>query len=797
MADNFKIQGDSPVVADLMFWRIVGHEALSRPSHYELTVLSEEGDLQPKDILGHSFDVVMDFQDKDSAVHQRHAQGYATRFMRLPEAGRYYRYQITLQSWFGLLQKRKNSRILQDKKVVESLEEVFADSPIKRIQKLDSGHVIGSHASHRYCVQFEETDYQFASRLMEEEGIYYWFDAHQKPGTMLLSDASDAAHDKLPAKGALSYLPAGTSDAHFNEISRWISAKSLDSGKYASTDSDFKAIKSQQKNAKADPDVHELADLEIFEFAGDYWRHSDKDSHATTRMQELASRRQRYYAQTAWPDVTPGKTFEFKNAPHSEDNGDYLIAACSFVVSHPGYEGIRIQENVQALSPLLQAALEQDPFNAIDPTSAAHYRQLLDSSPELSIGTSSASGSGHSAATGQRAFLITSLPADEPWTPPRQTPKAKMPGPQSAIVVGPAGEEIHADDFGRVKVHFHWDRYDASNEKSTAWIRVNQPWAGKNWGGYFIPRIGQEVIVDFLNGDPDRPLIMGRVYNDDQPIPFESHTQSGFRTRSTPGGTPANCNEFRFDDKMGAEQVYLHAEKNQDIEVENDETHWVGRDRTKTIDRDETNHIKQDRTETVDRNEKITVHGWRTEEVDLDETITIHKNRKERVDNNETISIGDNRTEDVGKNETISIGNNRQMSVGDNEKLDVASNKTDSIGKNWKINVGMGKMQTIGMAYMQNVGLAKMTNVGLAYSINVGAAMMTVVGATRQDKTVGNHSISTGATLRMNATDAIELVCGKSVIRMDADGNVTINGAKFGFEASGQVQMTGMHIDLN
>jgi type VI secretion system secreted protein VgrG len=776
MANNFKIQGDSPVVADLLFWRIVGHEALSRPSHYELTVLSEEGDLQPKDILGHSFDVVMDFQDKDSAVHQRHAQGYATRFMRLPEAGRYYRYQITLQSWFGLLQKRKNSRILQDKKVVESLEEVFADSPIKRIQKLDSGHVIGSHASHRYCVQFEETDYQFASRLMEEEGIYYWFDAHQKPGTMLLSDASDAAHDKLPAKASLSYLPAGTSDAHFNEISRWISAKSLDSGKYASADSDFKAIKSQQKNDKADPDVHELADLEIFEFAGDYWRHSDKDSHATTRMQELASRRQRYYAQTAWPDVAPGKTFEFKNAPHADDNGDYLIAACSFVVSHPGYEGIRIQESVQALSPLLQAALEQDPFNAIDPTSAAHYRQLLDSSPELSIGTSSSTSSGHSAATGQRAFLITSIPADEPWTPPRQTPKVKMPGPQSAIVVGPAGEEIHADDFGRVKVHFHWDRYDASNEKSTAWIRVNQPWAGKNWGGYFIPRIGQEVIVDFLNGDPDRPLIMGRVYNDDQPIPFESHTQSGFRTRSTPGGTPANCNEFRFDDKMGAEQVYLHAEKNQDIEVENDETHWVGRDRTKTIDRDETNHIKQDRTETVDRNEKITVHGWRTEEVDLDETITIHKNRTERVDLDEKISIGKNRSEDVALDETISIGKNRNETVGANESVSIAQNR--------KVDIGANKTQTIAMAYMQNVGLAKMTNVGLAYSINVGAGMNRVVAlidaeqiGKSQSTLVGeNKTANVKNTYEITVGDEFKITVGKSTLIMKSDGTIKING---------------------
>jgi type VI secretion system secreted protein VgrG len=762
--EQFQIKGDSPVKADLMFWRIVGHEALSRPSFYELTVLSKNPKIEAKDILGHAFNVAISFPDKGGGLHQRHCQGHATRFTRQGEVGRYFRYQISLQSWFGLLSRRSNSRILQDKPVLEVLDAVLEDSPIKRVKKTKTDHVIGQHSPIRYCVQHQESDYHFLSRLLEDEGIYYWFDAHDAVGTMHLSDASDVAHDKLPVADTLNYVSGGVNTAQYNEISSWTSTRQLESGKFASRDSDFKVIRKKLIADKGDPDSHELADLEAFEFAGGYFDGEDTDNIAKLRLDELVTKRQRYWAQTSWPDVTAGKSFSFKGDPHQTSDGDYLIAACSFVVSHPGYEGVNIKEEPRPISAVLRPAILDDAVNA---DTGAGLLDLLERSTDLRTGV-----------LNTRAFLLTVIPLDLPYRVPRLTPKTSMPGPQSAIVVGPEGEEIHADSFGRVKVHFHWDRYDKSNEKSTAWVRVSQPWAGKGWGGYFIPRIGQEVIVDFLNGDPNRPIIMGRVYNDDQPKPFDSHTQSGFRTRSTPKGSAANCNEFRFDDKKGSEQVYLHAEKNQDIEVENDETHWVGRDRKKTIDRDETNHIKQDRTETVDRNEKITVHGWRTEEVDLDETIKIHKNRKERVDNNETISIGDNRTEDVGKNETIKIGQNRSKTIGKNEK--------DQIGKNWSIKVGKMKTETIGIANIETIGMARMTNIGMAYSLNVGMLMNTIVGGMQNEQVMQNKSVNVGKNLNMTAGEEIVLKCGKSTLALRSDGTVYLNGEEINIGAAGK-----------
>ncbi len=780
---DFQIKSDSPVADDLLFWRVVGHEALSRPSFYELTVISKNKTIEAKDILGHAFDVVLTFLDPDGNPHQRHCQGHAIRFTRVSQIGRYYRYEISLQSWFGLLSKRSNSRIHQDLPVLDVFDAVLADSPIKRVKKTKTDGVIGKHEGRRYCVQHQESDYTFLSRLLEDEGIYYWFDSHDAPGTMHLADASDAAHEMLPVTDILKYIPSGTSDARHNEITQWISTRQLESGKFASRDSDFKAIKKKLTADKADPDTHELADLEAFEFEGGYFRNDDTEGIAKLRVGELVTRRQRHWALTSWPDVTAGRSFTLADDPGGNRNGDYLIAACSFVVSHPGYEGINLKEEPRSITHLLHKVLDAD---AVNVDTQVAYSALIDASPSLRTGQ-----------PGVRAFMLTVLPLATPYRVPRLTPQVVMPGPQSAIVVGPEGEEIHADDFGRVKVHFHWDRYDKSNEKSTCWVRVSQPWAGKGWGGYFIPRIGQEVIVDFLNGDPDRPIIVGRVYNDDQPKPFDSHTQSGFRTRSTPGGTPANCNEFRFEDKKGAEQVYLHAEKNQDISVENDETHTVGHDRTKTIDNDETNHIKRDRSETVDRNEKINVHGLRTEEVDLDESITIHKNRTERVDLNEEISVGKNQNIDIGQsrsenvaiNETISIGANRSVTIGGAKSETVAKIKTETIGLAKALSIGLGYQTTVGAAMNTTVAGFQATQVGLYKNILVGGNWTNTVKA--------SYSLDVSKDIVIDAGSSITLRVGKSLLVMKKDGTFTINGINVDVVGSKHVGVESKRIDLN
>ncbi|SFQ42862.1 type VI secretion system Vgr family protein [Variovorax sp. 770b2] len=784
MADHeFRIESDSPVNGELMFWRIVGHEALARPSTYELTVLSKNRALDAKDILGRAFDVVIEFQDKDGGVHERHCQGHAVRFERTGHVGRHFEYRIGLRSWFWLLTKRINSRILQDKKVLDVLDAVFEDSPIKRFKKTETSNVIGTHNPRRYCVQHQESDYQFLSRLLEDEGIYYWFDAHDAPGTMHLSDASDIAHDKLPVESTLRHVASDTTEARHNEISRWVSARQFDTGTYASQDSNFKSIKKKLEAAGGAPDKHELAEFEAFEFAGGYFSGGDADDKGKLRGEEIVARRQRHWALTTWPDVAAGRSFTFEGDPDGARDGDYIIAACTFAASHPGYESIPHSAPRMPIERALREALADDAVNA---EARPALEALIAGAPALRTDPQ-----------GTSAFLITALPIDVPFRPPRLTPRVVMPGPQSAIVVGPAGEEIHADDFGRVKVHFHWDRYDKSDEKSTCWVRVSQPWAGKGWGGYFIPRIGQEVIVDFLNGDPDRPIIVGRVYNDDQPIPFGSHTQSGFRTRSTPKGSASNCNEFRFEDKKGSEQVYLHAEKNQDIEVENDETHWVGHDRTKTIDHDETTHVKHDRTETVDNNETITVHGQRTETVDKNETITVHMNRTETVDLNETISIGQNRTITVGASETATVALQRTHTVGINEtitvgaaqEITVGAMQAVTVGASQTINVGATQNVTIGVDQTESIGANRAIKVGAKLAINVGSDAAMTVGGGRSSSIDKDDTVSVGKKFVVDAGDEISLTTGSASIVMKKDGSITIKGKDILIEGSGAVNV--------
>ena len=285
------------------------------------------------------------------------------------------------------------------------------------------------------------------------------------------------------------------------------------------------------------------------------------------------------------------------------------------------------------------------------------------------------------------------------FRPPRHARSRSIQGPQTAVVVGAAGEEIYTDKYGRVKVQFHWDRDGKKDENSSCWIRVAQSWAGKSWGAIFIPRIGQEVIVDFLEGDPDRPIITGRVYNGDNMPPWTlpaNMTQSGVLTRSSKSGTPANANAIRFEDKKGAEQLWLHAERNQDIEVEANETHWVGHDRKKTIDHDETTHVKHDRTEMVDNNESIKIGVDRLEKVGANETISIGADRKETVSANETVSIGANRSHKVGANDLHTVGANHTQTVSAAQSVTVSANRTDTVGGNIAQTVAGNFIQTVG-----------------------------------------------------------------------------------------------------
>jgi type VI secretion system secreted protein VgrG len=295
----------------------------------------------------------------------------------------------------------------------------------------------------------------------------------------------------------------------------------------------------------------------------------------------------------------------------------------------------------------------------------------------------------------QEAFSYTNrfacIPLSLPFRPLRVTPRPSVRGSQSAVVVGPAGEEIFTDKYGRVKVQFHWDREGKKNADSSCWIRVATHWAGKSWGGIHLPRIGQEVIVDFLEGDPDNPIIVGSVYNADQMPPWAlpaNKTQSGIISRSTPGGATANFNELRFEDKKGSEYVYLHAEKDSEISVEHDESHTVGNDRTARVEHDETERVMNDRTAFVA--------------------------------NNENLTIAVNRSTTVGATEKRSVGGTRTTEVGGSDSLTVGGSISTTVG---------GAMRTAaGGAMATAAGAVMTTTAGGAMTITAGAALTITAG---------------------------------------------------------------------
>jgi type VI secretion system secreted protein VgrG len=363
------------------------------------------------------------------------------------------------------------------------------------------------------------------------------------------------------------------------------------------------------------------------------------------------------------------------------------------------------------------------------------------------------------------------------------TQKPLVGGPQTATVVGPGGEEIFTDKYGRVKVQFHWDREGQRDDKSSCWVRVSQIWAGKNWGWMSIPRIGQEVVVDFLEGDPDQPIITGRVYNADNMPPFDlpaNKTQSGLRTRSTLNGTAANCNELRFEDKKGSEQLFIHAEKNQDIEVENDETHWVGHDRNHRVDNDENSTIGRDRSETVQRNKLIQIVGNHSESVNGAMSIVVGRTLTETVALNYSETVGGAMEVTVGAALAITVGAGMSEAVGANKSESIGGSKGESVGGDRTLQVGKNLVETVKGEQSVTIDKDLKENIAGQHIVDV-----------KKEATVKAKKV------QITADDEISFKTGSAEIIMKKNGDITIKGGKITVKGSGDVVVKGSKIAEN
>ncbi|MCA7991140.1 type VI secretion system tip protein VgrG [Burkholderia cepacia] len=690
---------DSPHGDDLKFHTLDGSDELGRLFEFRIEALADSHSLSLKDMLGKPVTVRIEQQD----LSTRYLNGIVARAsLAGRRAERYYGYELIVRPWLWLATRRSDCRIFQNKTVPEIVQEVLSTYgfPIE-------SHLAETYVPRDYCVQYNETDAAFVSRLMEFEGIYYWFRHAEDTHTLMLSDAM-SSHTALPGYETIPYIARDrTAIADEEHIDGWLPAQEVSVGRHQTTDYDYTKPRADLSSQKVDPRGHDHDSFASFEWPGGYRDDAPGAHYSRVRLEEQQAEHERASADTDVRGAAPGHLFTLAHCPRADQNREYLIVRCQY----------RFQENAYA------------------------------------------SDQGAEAVVHQTMMLVQ--PSSLPYRSPRDTPRPRTNGPQTATVVGPPGEEIWTDQYGRVKLQFRWDRYGQSNQDSSCWVRVSSPWAGGGFGGVQIPRVGDEVVVDFLNGDPDEPIVTGRVYNGEKMPPWGlpgSATQSGLLSRSSPGGTTEHANAFRFEDKKGAEQLWMHAERNFDAETELDHSLSVGNNHTHTVGNDETMQVKNNRQRSVGQNE----------------TVNIGQNRVAQIGANETHGVVGNRTQTVGQNETVTIAANRDATIGGVHTETVAKGKTETIGEAKTLNVGQMYQTTsqdmktlVASAHTEEIG-TRTSTIANAHTHTVGGEHTVNVGA--------NHTTNVQHQVLVNAGDQLALVCGMSSIVMKSDGTITIQG---------------------
>ncbi|CXA23819.1 Rhs-family protein [Salmonella enterica subsp. enterica serovar Typhi] len=552
-AHNVTVSGSAVPPGALLFASLDGGETLSElfsyvvqlktPDTLNLGYVSPAANLPLKPMVGKDLCVNIELDGGG----KRHISGLVTAARVVGHEGRSVTYELRMEPWVKLLTHTSDYKAFQNKTVVDILDEVLAEYPYPVEKRL-----VESYPVRTWQVQYGETDFDFLQRLMQEWGIYWWFEHSEDSHTLVLADAI-SAHKACPDSPLVEWHQEGLKlDKEF--IHTITANESLRTGQWVLDDFDFTKPRSLLANTVANPRETGHATYEHYEWPGDYFDKSEGEMLTRIRMEAQRSPGSRMLGGGNIRTLMTGYTFTLENYPTAEVNQEYLLMQTLLFV----------QDNAQHSG--------QDQHFTFSTRFELH-------------------------------------PTREVFRPQRTVSKPHTKGPQSAIVTGPAGQEIWTDQYGRVKVQFGWDRYGKMDENSSCWIRVSYPWAGKGFGMIQIPRIGQEVLVDFKNGDPDLPIIVGRTYNQDTMPPWGlpgMASQSGIFSHSLYGG-PTNGNMLRFDDKTGAEEVKFHAEKDLNTTVKNNETHTVMVDRTKTIIKNETNSIGEDRNTTVTKNDGLSV----------------------------------------------------------------------------------------------------------------------------------------------------------------------------------------------
>jgi type VI secretion system secreted protein VgrG len=517
----------TPLGDDLLFHGMHAREELSRLFEYQLDLLSLKPDINVDEILGKNVTVKLALPDDNT----RYFNGFVTRFSQGARYGRYTRYSAVVRPWLWFLTRTTDCRIFQEMTVPDIVKKVFADHPTADF----AFELTGTYKTWVYCVQYRETDFNFVSRLLEQEGIYYYVRHTDGHNTLVLTD-STSKHEATPGYEKLSFIsPEEVTRPELERITQWDFTRQVQPGVYVHDDYDLERPSVELRTRKTMIRSYAPSDYEVYDYPGLYIQKGDGEQYAGVRIDEFATQFETAHASTNAKGINVGALMTLEHVPRDDQNSEHLILSASYNLQFSDYEAL--------------------PSGA----SGTEYR-----------------------------CTFTAMTSKQQFRPRRATPKPFVQGPQTAMVVGPAGDEIYTDKYGRVKVQFHWDRYGKKDENSSCWIRVSQPWAGKGWGSVATPRIGQEVIVDFLEGDPDQPIITGRVYNAEAQPPF------GFPAGAVLSGIKSNThkgqgfNEISMDDTAKKEMIKIHAQHDMETTVEHDDTNTIHNNRKTKVDGTET-----------------------------------------------------------------------------------------------------------------------------------------------------------------------------------------------------------------
>ncbi|MFH0878512.1 MAG: type VI secretion system tip protein TssI/VgrG [Lentisphaerota bacterium] len=689
-----------PNEAELLLQNFSGNEELGRLFQYELDLVSSANAIPFDQIVGQDAVVTLTLPD----VGDRYFHGIVSRFSQVAGAGPYFHYQATVVPRLWLLTRRVNCRIFQKADyptIADVIFGVLQENNIEFEKHLD----LSLYREWEYCVQYRESDFNFISRLMEQEGIYYYFKHEEDKHTLILCDAP-SKHDAVPEYEQIPYN-SDTVSGSTEQISEWIMEKELQTADYRLGDFDFQnpqpLVEGSTNEAPIVADGSEIFDYPgefTDEFASEYQDHTQHgEQYARIRIQELRAQAEVFRGRGDARGLTTGYVFELQESPRTDQNIRYLVTSAHYQITTGEYE----------------------------------------------TGTDSEEGE----TTFQCSF--TALDAEVQYRPLRATPKPMIRGPQTALVAG--ASEIDVDRYGRVVVQFHWDREGQSDENASCRVRVVQNWAGARWGGVIIPRKGQEVVVEFLEGDPDRPIITGSVYNEDHMPPYDlpgNKTQLGIKSRSSPEGADSNYNEIRFEEKKGEEELVIHAERNESVSVEADRSVSVGHDDSVDVGNDRTLHVTANDTYNVDGNRDKHVIGKEKAFIDARQEYYIQGGRVMQV------SSG---------GETYTVFGGREKTVHVREKATINGPKEETVDGN-KDTIVTGSYQvTVNSLYHEFV---KDHVLGAETSDETLDKTKTITATSKIEFTVGGSSITIDAS-------KVEMKMGGNSVMINA-GGITITG---------------------